>query len=127
MNTVTMIRPQMPATTCPTWCTRGHAEDWQRHVDALGFPRDIPRTDGTVSHLPAATPAELVERFEPMHLVTLAEVVLTARESVRIDVQEDADGGPCLYLTAEGEVTADQAREVAARLLEAADAFEALV
>jgi len=129
--TDTFTIPPMPDTHCPSWCTEDHTERWERHATICLTSWSIPNSDGTLGHHEPDTIEDTIERWsqEVAHFRTLGTVaLLEGDQQARIDVQSDPsdDNTPTLYLIAEGALTPEQARQVAALLLNAADTFEGL-
>ena len=111
---MTMTAPTMPATNCPVWCEQDHAaQEWRIAVEIceLLASRGIERD-------PAAT-------FEPFHGRRLLDLQLEGLSAeVVLDWQAGTGEALMLYLDAQGALTAAQAREVAAALLQGAELYE---
>jgi hypothetical protein len=98
----------MPDTNCPRWCQEDHRESWEQWV--AGPVR---------SSIPAA-------QWMPYHRLPVGatDIDMDDGKCVRVELVRDASD-TFLYLDAgEGSMTAVQARQVAALLLDAADELD---
>lgn len=119
-----MTFPPMPAFTCPAWCDEDHSSNWRDTVENLSRPYRIPNADGTVFHGEGSTPERIAHIWEPLHLRTVGVVDLGGNEEARVDLQRGSGDETCVFVAAEGAMTAQQARTFAASLLEAAALLE---
>jgi len=129
MNTPTI--PPMPDVDCPSWCTVDHAADWQQHV-AVGLDdRPIPAEGGGFLDMSRRTPLDrwcTLEAWMPVHFRTVGTFGVDGREAVEVVLSRDVEdpaSAAYLYVHGEGSMTAAQARQLAALLLDGADALEA--
>jgi hypothetical protein len=118
--------PPMPDFDCPSWCDRDHEADWRMHVAVGRDTRPIPTADGGLRY-PDTSLSEWLELFEPFHLHKVARVDLgrgRVDEYAQVDLQRGVEEVTLLYVNADGDMTAEQARAFAAELLKAADVLE---
>ena len=92
----------MPDTHCPSWCSANHARNWEAVAE------DIGQGDG-----PADLAGALLT-WRPMHSRPLVTIGLGGNV---VTVEQIGEG--LLYLTGGGELTGDQALDLAAALTEA--------
>ena len=128
MNDTSTI-PPMPALDCPSWCERDHEADWRQHVQTGMDTRGIPMADGTILRNPM--PLEewcTLDYFGPVaHRRRLAELHLAERDTITLDLDDDPSAGdPSLYLIAEAALSAAEARQLAAELVDAANRLDCL-
>lgn len=120
----------MPDLDCPAWCARDHARDWAEHVSAAQWSGTIPKIDGTVITVTPSTGYELdewLQSFAPLHTRSLSDVTLNEYETASISLDRTGrDDATTLYVAAQGAMTAVTARQLAAALLDAADALDVI-
>jgi hypothetical protein len=123
MNSTTLY--PMPDTDCPRWCQEDHAPSWEQWVAVTLDPRPIPAAGGGYLQGPGTPLEEWLAQWTPYHRLPVGTAEIEDGVRVAADLVRDSSDGTYLYLEAgEGSMTAAQARQVAALLLDAADELD---